>query len=174
MTQEQLADLMGVGVITVCRWETRRPPTGERLSQLELCALRLGQMGLAELFHHAALYGPAIQDDDLGAFLRRVSPQRQKESASMNEIRAGDQLRVFPHGDPTLAATARVLMISPNQRSIAVAFADKPPFATAGPSLAIHPDYGVMLFALRAEIGGEPWGPWVELFGQGHFEMEAA
>ena len=40
--------------------------------------------------------------------------------------------------------------------------------------MAIHPTYGVMMFALREEINGKAWGPWVEMFGGGHYEMESA
>jgi len=44
-------------------------------------------------------------------------------------MRTGDQVRVYPHGKPELAATGRVTLVSDNQLSIAVAFTDKPPFA---------------------------------------------
>ena len=79
---------------------------------------------------------------------------------------------VYPHGSPELAAEATVVMISANERSIAVAFGDPPGFQTAGRGIAIHPDFGVMLFAHRVELNGRPWGPWVELFHGGHFEIE--
>ena len=44
-------------------------------------------------------------------------------------MKTRDRVKVYPHGSPDQAATATVLLFSANQRSIAVAFDDKPPFA---------------------------------------------
>jgi hypothetical protein len=91
-------------------------------------------------------------------------------------ISKGDQVRVYPHGSPERQALALVVLISENQRSIAVAFGDPPPFVTARGGLMIHPAHGVVMLAGRAtlEVGGEAWGPWVELSGGGHYEIEEA
>jgi len=86
-------------------------------------------------------------------------------------MRTGDQVRVYPHGKPELAATGRVTLVSDNQLSIAVAFTDKPPFAIIGGAMAIHEGH-LMLCAYREKLHDEPWGPWIELFGGSHFEIE--
>lgn len=83
----------------------------------------------------------------------------------------GDQVRVYPHGAPELAAVAKIIIVG-NDASIAVAFGDKPPFATAGKGLTLHPMFGVMMLARREILNGKPWGPWIELMGGGHYEME--
>lgn len=82
----------------------------------------------------------------------------------------GDTVRVWPHGDDASAAIGRIVIISENQRSIAVAFGDPPPFLQRrdGP-IAVHPEQGFMLVAYREAVG-----PWVELGSGGHYEIEAA
>lgn len=88
---------------------------------------------------------------------------------------AEQKVRVWPHGSPDKAAIGIVAMISANQRSIAVSFWDPPPFAVSGKAgVAIHPALGIMMLATRAEVDGKPWGPWVEMFGKGHYEIEEA
>lgn len=88
-------------------------------------------------------------------------------------MKAGDAVRVYPHGSPAKAATAKVIMLSPNERSIALSFADSPPFAIVkGGGAAIHPEHGLMMLAHREELDGKPWGPWIEMFGGGHYEVE--
>lgn len=91
-------------------------------------------------------------------------------------IAKDDVVRVHPHGSPDRSALAKVLMISTNQRSIAVAFDDKPPFAVdKSGGAAIHRDLGkIMMLASRSELHGKPWGPWIEMFGGGHYEIEEA
>lgn len=88
-------------------------------------------------------------------------------------MKTGDRVKVYPHGSPDQSAVGKIAIISSNQLSIAVGFMDKPPFAIVKDGVAIHPEHGIMLFASRVEIGGEPWGPWVEMFGGGHYEIEA-
>jgi len=88
-------------------------------------------------------------------------------------MKRGDQVRVCPHGESRRSAVATVAIISENQLAIGVGFPDKPPFAVNAPgSMAIHPQLGVMLFAHRETLNGKPWGPWVEIFGGGHYEIE--
>ena len=83
-------------------------------------------------------------------------------------MKNGDKVRVYPHGTPDQAATGIVKLISGNQRSIAVAFDDLPPFAFEKmPVIGIHPEHGVMLLAMRLEVG-----PWIELSGGGHYEID--
>ena len=36
----------------------------------------------------------------------------------------------------------------------------------------IHPTHGIVMLAAREELNGAPWGPWIETFGGGHFEIE--
>jgi len=38
--------------------------------------------------------------------------------------------------------------------------------------MAVHAEHGLMLIAYRQMFREEPWGPWIELFGGGHFEIE--
>ncbi len=89
-------------------------------------------------------------------------------------LQAGDTVRVFPHGKPECSALATVAICSENERAIAVGFDSRPPFALGDPlcAIAIHPEYGIMLFASREAIDGKPWGPWIEMIGGGHYEME--
>ena len=94
-------------------------------------------------------------------------------------MKNGDQVKVYPHGQPQLAAAGKVALISANQLSIAVGFMEKPPFAIIHPEpgdaigpLAVTAEFGLMLLAGRQALHSEPWGPWVELFGGGHFEIE--
>ena len=91
----------------------------------------------------------------------------------MTGFAKGQLVRVYPHGCADQAAGATVLIISPNQRSIAVGFLDKPPFANfTRRGVCVHPDHGICLFATREAINGTPWGPWVDVVGGGHFEIE--
>jgi hypothetical protein len=83
----------------------------------------------------------------------------------------GESVRVWPHGDEGKTAVGTVTIISENQRSIAVAFEHIPPFAfDNGPlGVGIHPEHGAMFFAFREAVG-----PWIEIMGMGHYEIEAA
>jgi hypothetical protein len=92
----------------------------------------------------------------------------------MNLIKRGDQVTVHPHGNSDKKAVAKVLMVSPNNLSIALMFDDMPPFAIVSGGMLIHPDYGVVMMAGREASDGRPIGPWVELFGGGHYEIEPA
>jgi hypothetical protein len=83
---------------------------------------------------------------------------------------AGQRVRVYPHGTAAQAAIGTVTLISGNQRSIAVAFEELPPFAFQRmPLIGVHPEHGIVLMAYREEVG-----PWTELAGGGHYEIEAA
>jgi hypothetical protein len=68
-------------------------------------------------------------------------------------------------------AAARVVLISDNQRSIAVEFEDKPYFV----EVPFHVDRytgRIVMLLMREAIDGQPIGLWVELVGGGHYEIE--
>jgi hypothetical protein len=81
-------------------------------------------------------------------------------------------VRVYPHGSPHLATTGKVLILSSNERSIAVGFEDKPRFAILREGVLIHPTEWIVMMAGREELNGKPWGPWIETFNGGHYEIE--
>lgn len=87
------------------------------------------------------------------------------------ELKIGDRVRVHPHGQPEESAEGTIIMISGNQRSIAVAFGEeKPPFVKPLESgMSIHRELGFVLLAMRYEVG-----PWIELYNGGHYEIEGA
>lgn len=87
-------------------------------------------------------------------------------------MKVNDLVRVYPHGEPKLAVPAKVVLLSENGRSIALALGDSPPFLISGGGAAIHPEHGLMMLAGRTELDGKPWGPWIETFGGGHYEIE--
>lgn len=83
-------------------------------------------------------------------------------------MKAGEKVRVYPHGSPDQAADGKVILCSENERSIAVAFDHLPPFVfQKAPVVGVHAEHGVVLMAYRHEIG-----PWIELAGGGHYEIE--
>jgi hypothetical protein len=88
-------------------------------------------------------------------------------------IKTGDVVYVWPHGSDDQRALAKVLLLSSNGLSIAVSFEDRPPFVL-GPTMAVHVSGGIVMMAGRTELEGKPWGPWVEIFGGGHYEIEIA
>ena len=89
-------------------------------------------------------------------------------------MKAGDAVTVYPHGDPAQAVAGEVRIISDNGRSIAVSFDEIPPFVRRDPGVPIHAKYGVVMLAMRQELDGKPWGPWIELIHGGHYEIEEA
>jgi transcriptional regulator with XRE-family HTH domain len=50
MTQQQLSEAMNITVVTVCRWETVRPPSGLSLVRLADFAMESGKFEIAEAF----------------------------------------------------------------------------------------------------------------------------
>lgn len=83
-------------------------------------------------------------------------------------IQTGDIVRVHPHGHSDQNALGIVALISGNQRSIAVAFKDQPPFVIIPGGALLGPG-GVQLLAWRGPIS-----LWVEIFAGGHYEIETA
>jgi transcriptional regulator with XRE-family HTH domain len=53
LTQQQLATAMDVTVVTVCRWETTREPSGLSLAQLMMFARSRGEAELGDVFEEA-------------------------------------------------------------------------------------------------------------------------
>jgi hypothetical protein len=88
------------------------------------------------------------------------------------EFRDGDTVRVYPHGRPNRNANGKVLMVSRNQRLIALSFEAKPPFAVRDP-VPHNPEVGITLFLRREAMNGQPIGPWIECSFRGHYEIEA-
>jgi hypothetical protein len=81
----------------------------------------------------------------------------------------GEYVIVFPEGNRKRKARAIIAVISSNQRAIAVGFDERPPFDWGDPlSMAIHPQFGMMLFASR----DQPVGSWAEMLGGKRFEIE--
>ena len=79
-------------------------------------------------------------------------------------MRMGDEVRVFPHGQEELAATGMVLAI--DEGAIVVYFDERPRFASGAKSSVT----GITVFrAWRFAVG-----PWVEVHGGGHYEIEPA
>jgi len=89
-------------------------------------------------------------------------------------LKAQDKVRVYPHGSPDQAALATILIVSDNQRSIAVEFSDRPPFAVdKSGGMMLHREHGtIVMMATRGELNGRAWGPWIEMRGGGHYEIE--
>jgi DNA-binding transcriptional regulator YiaG len=50
LSQQKLATLMGKSIVTVARWETKRPPSGTSLYELLVFAERRGQKEIAKAF----------------------------------------------------------------------------------------------------------------------------
>jgi hypothetical protein len=89
-------------------------------------------------------------------------------------MKAGDTVLVFPHGKQKQRAQGKALFVSRNQRSIIVAFADKPPFVTTKDGLLFHKTEGVVMLASRvAAPDGTLIGPWIETTNGGHYEIES-
>lgn len=84
----------------------------------------------------------------------------------MTAFAKGQKVKVFPHGSPHKSAVGEVIIIAGSQQSIGLSFDDVPPFLING--FAAHPVHGIVFLAWREKIG-----PWVEVFGQGHYEIEA-
>ena len=85
---------------------------------------------------------------------------------------AGDTVTVYDLAAPELRGEAEVVLASPNDNSLALAFHDKPPFAWGEPPLGfpVHPDYGAMLLLLR-DATSQPF--WIDLFTGKRFNVEA-
>ncbi len=89
-------------------------------------------------------------------------------------IKPGDRVIVYPHGSPAQSAIGKVLLCSTNQRAISVGFEDRPPFAIGGGYGIFVGPIGVVLMAYRVGLNGKAWGPWIEVVGGGHYEIELA
>lgn len=81
LTQQQFSEALGVTMVTVCRWETSRPPSGYSLIRLVMFSQRSGASEEAELFQKALHESPRdpyerppqfIQMDDISQRLSRI------------------------------------------------------------------------------------------------------
>ncbi len=81
LTQQQLAVAMNVTVVTVCRWETSRPPSGLSLLQLDGFARGSGANEIAETFK------AAISEECPRQYIVTRLPERAGEAA-LTELRA--------------------------------------------------------------------------------------
>jgi transcriptional regulator with XRE-family HTH domain len=73
-TQRQLSEALGVTSVTVCRWESRRPPTGLSLVQLANFARDSGELATAQAFQQALF-------EHAGTRMIRRLPESAIESA---------------------------------------------------------------------------------------------
>jgi hypothetical protein len=86
------------------------------------------------------------------------------------KLKSRQRVMVSVHGDERGAA-AQVMIISDNQRSIAIEFEDRPYFAEVPFRVNRHTGRIVMLL-MREASDGQPVGPWIELSSGGHYEIE--
>ena len=89
----------------------------------------------------------------------------------------GDTVRIAPHGKPDASAAARVVIASENGLSIALEFEDMPPFSRrllgGMGAIGVNVTNGrITMLLTRERLNGEPWGPWIEVMGGGHYEIE--
>ena len=84
-------------------------------------------------------------------------------------MKVGDTVYLYPHGSPQEAVKATVALLSANQLDILLLMEDRPWFAT-DPILLTG--CGVPFFGSRLHLNGAAWGPWVENFSGGHYEIE--
>jgi transcriptional regulator with XRE-family HTH domain len=62
MSQQRFSEALGVTLVTICRWETSRPPTGHTLAELARFARHIAQDAeAADVFDQAFLEDPAAQ-----------------------------------------------------------------------------------------------------------------
>lgn len=88
-------------------------------------------------------------------------------------MKTGDKVLVYPHGEEKLRWKAHVFIISDNGRSIAIGFDHVPPFLKTRKGVLVHMTAGKITMLLSREaLDGVPWGPWIDIFHGGHFEIE--
>jgi hypothetical protein len=89
-------------------------------------------------------------------------------------MKIDDIVRIYPHGSPATAVRARVIIVSSNGLSVGVDFETPPPFYRGDETgIFVHRVTGrVTMMLMRRELYGAPWGPWVEVTGGGHYEIE--
>lgn len=102
-------------------------------------------------------------------FDRSPAPAYRETGGAM---RKGDTVRVWPYGRDGEASLGKVLSVSSGARAIVVSFGENPAFRSEAGQV-VNSGHGVMLLAMRQAPAGEPWGPWIDLFGSGYYEIEA-
>jgi transcriptional regulator with XRE-family HTH domain len=87
LTQQQLAVAMNVTVVTVCRWETSRPPSGFSLVQLMMFARRCDTAELSNLFEKHIWEEIRSSQQQQRQYVITRLPDRAAETA-LSELRA--------------------------------------------------------------------------------------
>ena len=82
ITQQQLATAMNVSTVSVCRWETIRPPTGTSLADLASFAEKNGAP------EEAALFGETLFQGDPKQRVYGFRSARLRESAALRALAA--------------------------------------------------------------------------------------
>ena len=83
-------------------------------------------------------------------------------------MKADDTIWIHPHGAPQEAVAATVVMVSCNERAIALRLHAKPVWCRMAEGFFLHQDHGQITMLLYRE----KFGPWIELVHQGHYEIE--
>ena len=88
-------------------------------------------------------------------------------------IQNGGTVWVYPHGSPDEAVTATVDLISDNGRAIAIRLNEKPSWCRVTNGFLLHrADYRIAMLLSREALGDQPVGPWIEMMGGGHYEID--
>ena len=88
-------------------------------------------------------------------------------------MKKGDMVSIFPHGNEEQRWPAHIEICSRNERSLAVTFEHVPPFLNTRDGVSIYlPTERIIMLLTREAIDGVPWGPWIEVMGGGHYEIE--
>ena len=88
-------------------------------------------------------------------------------------IQNGGAVWVYPHGSPDEAVTATVDLISGNGRAIAIRLNEKPPWCRIKDGFLLHPeDFRIAMLLSREAVDDQPIGPWIEIMGGGHYEID--
>jgi transcriptional regulator with XRE-family HTH domain len=90
-TQQQFAQRMGTAVITIARWETKRPPSGESLQKLLLFSDAMGLSCYSDIFRRA-IDGPIQQTTERIARLNWLSRQPDTPASIRVTIRSLEKL----------------------------------------------------------------------------------
>jgi transcriptional regulator with XRE-family HTH domain len=94
MTQQQFSEAFGVTMITVCRWETSRPPSGHNLADLAGFARVHGMVAAAGVFEKALAEDPRKNRHILWpqsaaqTALREIYEEREYPSVRQAYVRA--------------------------------------------------------------------------------------
>jgi hypothetical protein len=86
---------------------------------------------------------------------------------------AGERVRIYPHGYPDLITGATILTYDPDVPVLVLALPVATPFVRSLSLVNIHPAKGVVMGLYRTRTReGAFIGPWIEIHGGGHYEIE--